>query len=345
MSLKDDEKLIFFEGLGEAVSSGIPFVDAVSGFQEDASPRLKVVLNTLKADVENGKTIYESLIKYPQVFDGVTLSLINSGEESGNLDVAFETIAKNLAEEVTFKNKVKNALTYPLLLGVVFVVMVTFIMVYAVPKFKYVFSRMSAEIPLPTKVVFFVSDAIINYYLYIIASVVLLTVLITFLLKKFRNQFLQLVFSLPLLSTLYNYLDIYRFSKTLALLINSGIPLTQSLELCQTTVFKTANVKRLKDLTAHCLTGKEMALFFKADKKFLPQTMINLIEFGEKSGSLEKSFQKISTYTQTRVQTTLDRISVLLEPITITAMGLTVGGVMMSIIAPIYQLIGNINAR
>lgn len=345
MTLKDDEKLVFFEGLSNLLSSGIPIIEAISGFEEDSSKKLRVILVSLRENLQRGKTIHESLALYPQIFDGVTLSLIQAGEESGSLDAVFETITKNLAEDISFKNKIKNALVYPAVLFVVFLIMLVFIMIYAVPKFKYVFSRLSAQIPAPTRVIFFISDAILNYYPYILVGIVAILLTLWLLIKKFKAQLHQVIAVLPIVTNLYNYLDIYRFSKTLSLLITAGIPITNALELCRTTVFKKSNIKRLTQLTTHAETGRDISLFLNSQKGFMPKTMINLVEFGEKSGTLDKSFSKISNLAQLKVQTALDRIAVLMEPLVITIMGVTVGGVMMSIIAPIYQLIGNLNVR
>lgn len=345
MTLRDEEKLVFFEGMYDLMSSGIPITEALSGFEEDAPKKLRLILKQLRENIQNGKTMHESLALYPQIFDEVTLTLVETGEQSGNMDTIFESISKNLSENIAFKTKIKNALVYPAVLSFIFVVMLVFIMVYAVPKFKYVFSKLTTEIPLPTKVVFAVSDTILKYHVFLGAGVVALVLFVIYLLKRYRREVTQFMAILPVTGSLYNNMDIYRFTKTMSLLIASGIPITTALGLCKKTVYKNVNLRRLREMYDYAESGKEISGYLNTQKGLMPKTMINLIEFGEKSGSLDRSFSKIASTAQIKVQSSLDRIAVLMEPLIISFMGVVVGAVMMSIIAPIYQLIGNINAR
>ena len=163
-----------------------------------------------------------------------------------------------------------------------------------------------------------------------------------FFYREKKKTVLHLLFMLPLVSTLAKQIDLTRFSRSLYLLLNAGIPITASLELAQEVVLK----KEVANAIGHCkdvvLAGSEFSDGLKAAKNIFPNIMIKITEAGEKSGSLDKSMQDVSEYLDYQVENTLKTLTTLLEPIMLLFVGILVGGMMMSIIAPIYGLIGQV---
>lgn len=344
-TLSNSEKIELVSNLGTMFSAGIPILETVESLLEDAKGGSKKILETMRADLTQGQHVSYTFAKFPNVFNKVTVNIIKASEEAGTLDVILIDLKENIKKDIEFSDKVKGAFIYPLFIMAVFALVLLVILLFVVPRISQVFSRLKVELPLPTKILIFLSDSLIHYTIPVVASVILTSLGIFFLYKTRRRMFINILFSLPLISGLARSIDLTRFSRSLFLLLNSGIPITSALELCEDVVMKKDVGRAITHAKETVLSGKRLSEGFKDVKKVIPSIVIKITEAGERSGSLDKSMQDISEYLDYQVSKALRTITTLMEPLLLVFVGLLVGGMMLAIIAPIYGLIGQVGGR
>lgn len=345
LSLSANEKIGLISNLSTMLSAGIPILETVDSLLEDAKGNQKKILETLREDIMQGKHVYFSFAKFPNVFDSVTTNIIKASEEAGTLDVTLKDLKETIKKEVEFSDKIRSALVYPIVIMIVFMLVLLLILIVVIPKISLVFSRLKVELPLPTKIMIFTSDLLIHNTLIFVGSIAAIVFGIVFLYKSNKRFLLGMLFSLPLVSQLAKEIDLTRFSRSLYLLLTSGIPITTALELTQDVVMKKEISKIITNSRDQILAGKKFSDGLKTKKHIVPGIMIKIIEAGERSGSLDKSMQEISDFLDYQVSKTLKTVTTLMEPIMLVFVGILVGGMMLAIIAPIYGLIGQIGSR
>ncbi|MBP6098409.1 MAG: type II secretion system F family protein [Candidatus Levybacteria bacterium] len=343
--LSTNEKIGFVKNLHTMLSAGIPILEVIDSLLEDSKGGTKAVLLALKEDLSQGKHMYYSFDKFPKIFDKVTVSIIKTAEESGTLDVALKDMTENIKKDAEFRDKVKGAMLYPLVIMVVFIIVFFVLLVVVIPKISEVFERLHVVLPLPTKILIFISHLLLDYTIPFIIIVISLIVGVFIFYKMKREIFVKFLFALPLISKLAVQIDLTKFSRSMYLLLNAGITINDSLTLCQEVVAKNSVKKTIIHAKETVLAGKKMSLAFKSHKSTIPVIMIKIIEAGEKSGTLDKSMQDISEYLDYQVSKTLKTVTTLMEPLMLVVVSVLIGGMMMAIIAPIYGLIGQVGNR
>ena len=345
ISISSNEKIALVSNLSTMIDAGIPILESIDSLLEGSKGGLKKILETLREDVTQGKRIYSSFSKFPKVFNKVTVNIIKASEESGTLDVALKDLKEIISKETEFSDKIRSALIYPTVILCVFIAVLLVILTFVIPKISIVFSRLKANLPLPTKILIYISNLILHYTLPTVLALVIGIITIVFLYKRNKKFFLNIFLSFPVISTLAKEIDLTRFSRSLYLLLNAGIPITSALALTEDVVVKKEIIKVIAHSKEVVSSGKKLSEALKDHKKNIPIIMIKLIEAGEKSGSLEKSMLDISTYFDYQVAKMLVAATILLEPIVLVLTGVLIGGMMLSIIAPIYGLIGQVGSR
>jgi len=342
--LSPAEKLTLISNLASMLSAGIPLLEVIDSLLEEAKGGQKKVLVTLRADVKEGQKLATTLDKFPESFDPVTVNLIKAAEEAGTLDQTLHQLVESIEKEIEFSDKVKAALVYPVLIVVVFIAVVLFILVFAVPKFSDTFARLNIDLPLPTKILFLASSVLLKYPIYIGLGAGLLLIGFYLIFTQKSKFFMNVLFSLPILSKLARSIDLTRFARSLSLLLSSGIPIVEALELCRNVVYKKEVEEAIIKAKESVVEGKRLAVGLSQVKGIIPSMMIRIIESGEKSGSLEKSMADIAKYFDNRVTSNVKNITTLLEPALLIIIALVVGLTYLAIIAPIYQLLSQIKS-
>jgi len=345
ISIPTAEKLAMMSNFSTMLSAGISILEAIDSLLEDAKGNQKKILQTLREDLMQGKRVFESFARFPNVFDKVTVSIIKAAEESGTLDTTLKDLKDNIKKETEFTDKVKSALTYPIVIFVVFLGVLLTILIVVIPKISTVFTRLKIDLPLPTRIMIFISNIMIQYTVPFLIGLVLLGVLFYFIYKTKKRLILSLVFSLPLVSELVKQIDLVRFTRSLNYLLSSGIPIVSALELSEEVVLRKDLALVIRNSKEMIISGKKLSEGLKTSKGKVPSIMIKIIEAGEKSGTLDRSLKDISEYMDYQVSNTLHTLTTLLEPIMLVFVGLMVGGMMLAIIGPIYNLIGQVGKR
>lgn len=342
-TLSNSDKIALISNLHTMLASGIPILETVESLLEDSKGGSKKLLQTMHQDLSQGQHMYVTWEKFPKMFDKVTVSIIKSAEESGTLDTTLDDLKTNIKKDMEFNDKVRSALIYPVFIFFVFIIVMIVILVVVIPKISTVFSQLNVTLPLPTKIMIFLSNALLNYTVPIVAVFLILSAGLFYLYKQYKRFFVQAFTSLPLVSLLTEQIDLTRFTRSLYLLLTAGLPITVALELTQDVVIKDNIANAIKHAKNYVFSGKKLSDGFKDNKKVIPPIMIKIIEAGERSGALDKSMLDVSEFMDYQVSNSLKTVTALIEPIMIVGVGILIGGMMMAIIAPIYQLIGQIS--
>jgi len=345
ITLKTSEKIELVSNLATMLTAGIPILDAVNSILEDTKGSQRKILETLKADLIQGKQIYTSFAKFPRCFDKVTVNLIRAAEEAGNLEVTLKDLRDHIQADAEFTDKIRFALIYPGLIVCLFFGLLLVMLIYVIPRLTEVFVRLKVPLPLPTKILMYMSDILLKHTFYLIAGLAIFGFLFYLLFKSQKRLVMEFVYRLPVVSTLIRQIDLARFSRSLYLLLSSGLPITTALELSQDVVLRAQTSNIIKKSREMIMAGKKFSDGLRAGKKVIPSLMIKLIEAGEKSGQLEQSMHDISNTLDYQVSNTLKAFTALMEPVMLIIVSLSVGGMMISIIAPIYSIISQVGGR
>lgn len=345
IKLKGTEKLELVGSFATMISSGISILEVVRSLSEDTHGGQKIILEEMANDLSQGKRIYVTFAKFPRVFDHVSVNVIRASEEAGTLDVALADLRKTLQKDMEFNDKVRSALMYPTFIIVVFLGILGLILTFVVPKISTVFLQLNVPLPLPTRIMILMSDIVVKHTLWFIGGFVLIGAVIYYLLTYKRREFFEIFYRLPLISTLVMQIDVTNFARNLSVLLTSGLPITQSLDLVSEVVVRRRMAKLLATTKGMVLAGRHLSEGFRSDKTALPSIVIKLVEAGEKTGSLDRALQEIAEYFDYKVTYTLKSLTSLLEPVMLVAVGIVVGGMMLAIIAPVYGLISQIGGK
>lgn len=341
LTLQNSEKLGLLSNLSTMVNAGLTLAEAVSSLLEDSTGNLKLVLTGIEADITQGKPLHTALSRYPKVFDSVTVAIIKASEESGTIDVVLKDVKNTIKKDMEFGDKIRSALTYPMVILVVFFGVLLLLITFVIPKISEVFLRLRVDLPLPTRILIGLSNLVLNYTVptLLVAGGVILFLL--FLYRKKRAFVINILLNLPYVSSIARQIDLTRFSRSMYLLLVSAIPLYSALELTQAVAMKREIREAIIRAREYVGGGKRLTDGLRGQKS-IPSLMIKIIEVGERSGSLDKSMEDLSEYFDYQVTTTLQYLMTLLEPVILVLVGVVVGGMMMAIIAPIYNLIGQV---
>lgn len=344
ITLSSSEKISLISNLSTMLAAGIPILDAVNSISDDAKGNQKKILQALSSDLSQGKAVNTSFAKFPKVFDKVMVNIIKASEEAGTLDITLKDLKESIKRQNEFNDKVRSSLIYPVFIIFVFFLVLLVNLVFVIPKVATVFKNLRIPLPLPTRILIFTSDLLLkNTIPFIIGAVVFVLICYLIFVRK-RNFVLNMLFSLPLISELVKLIDLTRFTRSLHLLLSSGLPIVEALDLTKDVVARNKTEKIIENSRQMVITGKPFSSGLRTGKGYIPGIMIKLVEAGEKTGSLDKSLQDISEYFDYQVSQTLATLTTLLEPIMLVFVGIVVGGMMLSIIAPIYGLISQIGS-
>jgi type II secretory pathway component PulF len=326
------------------LGAGIPILEVVVSLLEDAKGNQKKILTAMKQDLGQGQHLHYTFSRFPRVFDKVTVNIIKASEEAGTLDDALADMKQNILKDREFNDRIRGAMIYPMFIMGVFVVVMIVILVVVVPRISTVFTRMKVELPLPTQVMFFLSNILLGYTIQVIGASIALLAGLMYSFKRYKIYYIRALISLPLISGLARQIDLTRFARSLYLLLNAGVPITTALELAQEVVIKREIYNAIKHSRAMVQGGKKLSEGLKDHKGVLPSIMIKIIEAGERSGTLSHSMEDITEYLDYEVSSTLKTVTAMMEPLLLVIVGVLIGGMMVSIIAPMYGLISQVGA-
>ncbi|MBX3177641.1 MAG: type II secretion system F family protein [Candidatus Hydrogenedentes bacterium] len=340
--VKTAELLVFTRQLSTIVSAGLPLMqglDILADQTED--PNFGAVIDAIAQDVESGETFSDALRKYPRAFPDLYVSMVRSGEASGDLDGVLLQLADYLEASEELKRRIKSAMTYPVVAFSMIVLIASGLIIFVVPQFATIFEQMGGTLPAPTRILIAISDFLRTWYA--IPTMVAVALAIHFSLKAYaqtetgRYNLDKARLRVPVFGMLWRKVAISRFTRTLSTLTRSGVAILQALEITERTAGNEVFARAVREAADSVRNGDTLADPLMRSEVF-PSMVTRMIGVGEKTGALEIMLQKISDFYDAEVKALVDSLTSLIEPILIGLMGLVVGGIVIALFMPILML-------
>ncbi|GKT07848.1 type II secretion system F family protein [Desulforhabdus sp. TSK] len=338
--VKERELVIFVRQFATMIDAGLPLVQCLEILHEQQeNTTFRRILRAIKKDVEEGSTLSEALKKHPKVFDILFVNLVTAGEMGGILDVILNRLAAYIEKISNLKKKVKGAMTYPGIVVTVAVVVVAVILIYVIPIFAGLFRDAGSTLPPLTLFVISISEFAQSYFHWILLGLILLVIAIGRIRKteKGRDATDRLLLRLPVFGILLRKVAVARFSRTLGTMLSSGVPILDGLDIVAASAGNTVIEKALREVRAGIAEGLPIADPLQETKVF-PPMVTHMIAVGEATGALDKMLSKIADFYDDEVDVAVDALTSLLEPLLIVFLGVTVGGLLVAMYLPIFQL-------
>src|SRR3989338_3433340 len=338
--VKITDVAIMTRQMATLVKANIPIVEALNAIADQVeNERLKLIMTDIKEQVNEGSSLAQALGKYPEVFSNIYINMVKAGETAGTLDTVLLRLAEFTESSVKLKNKIVGSMTYPLVMVVVGVVIITGLFVFVIPKITQIFADMERSLPLLTVIVIKISDTIRTQWYLVIGGFAFVFYTGKKILnsEKGKQKFDALILKAPIFGKLVRMISVSRFTRTLSTLLHGGVPLLQAMDIVKNVidnhVIRSALVKARENIQE----GQSLAAPLKESGEF-PAIVTHMITIGEKTGELETMLNTISDAYDNEVDTTITSLTQLLEPLMIVFMGAAVGIIVMAILLPILDL-------
>jgi type IV pilus assembly protein PilC len=324
------------------IDAGLPLVQCLEILYSQQDNRtFKQILKNIKEDVEEGSTFADALKQHPDVFDDLFVNLVSAGEIGGILDIILNRLAAYIEKASKLKKKVKGAMTYPIVVMVIAVLVVAVILIFVIPVFQSMFADFGKALPAPTQVVVAISDFVTSYILYIIVGVVVLIFAFRRFYKTERGRALvdDLVLKAPVFGMLLRKVAVAKFTRTLGTMISSGVPILDSLDIVAATAGNKTIEEAIRETRQSISEGRTIAEPL-ADSEVFPSMVVQMISVGEATGALDTMLGKIADFYDDEVDAAVDALTAMLEPFMMVFLGGTIGGLVISMYLPIFQMAG-----
>jgi type IV pilus assembly protein PilC len=342
--VKEKEIAVFTRQFATMIDAGLPLVQCLDILaSQQVNKTFKKVLLKVKEDVEGGSTFADALSKHPKVFDQLYTSLVAAGEVGGILDTILNRLSLYIEKAIRLKAKVKGAMVYPSVIITVAVGVLAIILVFVIPTFSKMFAEVGQALPAPTQLVINLSNFVTNNILYGIIGIIILIIgfRVVYRAEKGRAIFDNLVLKIPVIGDLIKKVSVARFSRTLGTLVSSGVPILDGLDIVAKISGNKTVESALKKTKESVSEGKTLAEPLKETKVF-PPMVVQMIGVGEATGAMDTMLSKIADFYDEEVDTAVDALTSLLEPLLMVFLGVTIGGLVIAMYLPIFKIAGAI---
>ncbi len=341
--VKQKEVVIFSRQFSTMISAGLPLIQCLDILAaQEQNKAFSRVIRTIKEDIEGGSTLSDALRKHPRVFDDLFINMIAAGEAGGILDTILNHLATYLEKAMKLKRKVRGAMTYPAVVLGMSIIIVTLLLVKVVPVFQNIFAGMGRELPFVTQALITISSFMTDNSLYLVGAIIVIVVLLARFYRTDKGRYLfdRFILKPPVIGPLMRKVAIAKFTRTLSTLISSGVPILDGLEIVSRTAGNKIVEKALMETRKNISEGKTIAEPLAATTVF-PPMVVQMIAVGEATGSLDSMLSKIADFYDDEVEVAVAAMTSLLEPMLMVFLGGVVGGIIVAMYLPIFQL-GNI---
>ncbi|MBI5905251.1 MAG: type II secretion system F family protein [Deltaproteobacteria bacterium] len=342
--ISQKELAIFTRQFATMIDAGLPLVQCLDilGAQQE-NPSFKKVIVRVKEDVESGSTFADALGKHPKVFDALFVNLVAAGEVGGILDTILSRLAEHIEKAMKLAKKIKGAMVYPSTIVAVAVVVTVVLLLYVIPIFAKMFADFGQALPAPTQIVLRLSDITRKYFFVFIAVVFLIGAAFKWYVRQEsgRRNVDRLLLRLPVVGSLLQRIAVARFSRTLGTMVSSGVPILESMDI----VAKTAGNKIIEDAIfkarGSISEGKTIAEPL-AESNVFPPMVTQMVAVGEATGALDAMLNKIADFYDEEVDSAVEALTSLLEPMLMVFLGVVIGGLVIAMYLPVFKLAGTI---
>jgi type II secretory pathway component PulF len=345
-TLKD--QVSFAKRLSFLMGAGITLVEGLSMLKEQGKSRgQKKVLSSVLNDIMAGQSLSRSFGRFPKTFGDFTISIVKVGENSGTLSTSLTYLAEELKKKQILRRKMISAFIYPALITAATLGITAFLMLYLFPKIMPVFASLHTTLPLSTRVVMAVSVFFQHWWLQSFMFVILTAVVVIVLMKRsrfFHERVDTLLLGLPVVGSVMQYYNIANGTRTLGLLLKSGLRLSEGIAITAETTKNLVYKRRWTELAEVVNRGERMSAYFAKHRAVFPDMIGHMVAVGERSGSLSETLTYLSDLYEHEVDEFTKNLSTLIEPALMIVMGVVVGFIAISIITPIYGITQNLHS-
>ena len=332
---------IFSRQLATMMSSGVPLVQAFEIIGRGHEKKgVQDLLLAIKADIEGGSSLTDSLARHPLYFDDLYVNLVGAGEHAGILDNVLDKIATYKEKTESIKGKIKKALFYPTAVLVVAFLITAILLIYVVPEFAKLFSGFGADLPAMTKFVMKLSDIFQKFWWLIFGSIggaIYGILQAKKRSRKFNESMDRIMLKVPIIGTILTKAAIARYSRTLATMFAAGVPLVEAMVSVAGAVGNVVYGEAVRKMRDEVATGTQLNVAMSKTKLF-PNMVVQMTAIGEEAGSLDSMLSKVADFYEEEVDNMVDSLSSLLEPFIMVILGTLVGGLVVAMYMPIFQM-------
>ncbi len=338
--IKSDDLVIFSRQLATMIDAGIPLVQSLGILEEQIENKIfKNIILMMRQDIEEGTSFCNALAKHPNVFSELFINMVRAGEASGMLDEVLDRLATYLEKSASLNRKIRSSLVYPAAVITMAILITSLLLLKVVPTFKKIFEILGGQLPLPTRILIWISDLFSRLFILVVGFLFVFS----FLFKKYintekgRRNFDDKKLKTPVLGPLFRKVAIAKFSRTFSTLVKSGVTILNALDI----VAKTSGNKVIEETVMGCRlsvrSGEPIAKPLGKGGIF-PPMVCRMISVGEQTGQLEKMLLKIADFYDEQVDAAVSALTSMIEPIVILFLGIIIGGVVISLFLPIFKI-------
>jgi type IV pilus assembly protein PilC len=332
--------VVFTRQFSTMIDAGLPLVQGLTILSEQTENKtFQNVLKKVTKDVEGGSSLAEALKKHPKVFDALFVNLVAAGEVGGILDTILQRLAAYIEKAEKLKSRIKSAMTYPIIVVAIAILVITVILIFVIPVFQEMFESFGSALPAPTQLVVDMSEFVKGNIHYLIGALILFV----FAFKKYRNtasgrrQTDSLVLKLPIFGDLLKKVAVARFTRTLGTMISSGVPILDALEIVAKTAGNVILEEVILDVRSSIAEGQTIAEPL-SETDIFPRMVVQMISVGEATGALDAMLNKIADFYDDEVDAAVETLTSMLEPLLMLFLGGSIGGLVVAMYLPIFQM-------
>ncbi len=334
--------VVFARQFATMINAGLPLIqclDILEAQQENKT--FKRILKDVRESVEGGSTLSDALAKYPKIFDELFVNMVAAGETGGVLDTILNRLSEYMEKIMRLKKQVKSAMTYPIIVLIVAVLVITVILVFVIPVFEKMFADFGAALPVPTQIVVNVSRFAKGHILQIVAAIVVFFFLFRRFYRTQKGRALvdKWLLRVPVFGPLLRKVAVAKFSRVLGTMVSSGVPILNALDITAKTSGNRTIEAAIYEVRSAISEGRTMADPL-AESGVFPSMVCQMVGVGETTGALDAMLGKIADYYDDEVDAAVSALTSMIEPIMIVFLGVTIGGLVISMYLPIFQLAG-----
>ncbi|MCC7356275.1 MAG: type II secretion system F family protein [Candidatus Doudnabacteria bacterium] len=335
------EKIIFFRNLSVMVHAGVSVLYALESLQQQVTKSaVREALQQVSEDIKNGQRLSVAFSRHSRLFPSIVFETIGVGESTGGLGQALERIAINIEYSYELRRKVWGALTYPFIVLIVLIIVVTGLVWFVLPKLSQLYSDLNATLPLFTRILLNSAQFLREFWWIIIVGMGLMMIFakLCYKNKVLRYKMHQVFLRVPIFGQLIADITVAQFFRHLETLLASGIPLVHGMQVANRTTNHLVYKNSLDEVRESLLTGLTLSQALKKHPKLFSSQLVLIIEVGERSGKLATSTKHIIQYYERSISNKTQMLSSLLEPVLMIVIGVVIGGLALAVLLPIYQI-------
>lgn len=339
--IKLQDVAIFSRQFATMIDAGLTMLRSLQILEmQTESKALAAVIGQVRQDVENGSSLSQAFAHHPKVFNKLYVAMVRSGESGGVLDEVLLQTASTIEKQVELRRKIRSAMTYPIVVLAIVVLILTAMLVFIVPLFKGFYKSLNGTLPLITRLLISMSDWFVKLFPLIIVAVVVGAILFRrwIATDKGRSHWDVFKLKVPVFGKLVHKSALARFARTFGVLLRSGVPILEALEITKDTAGNTVVSRGLDDVQAGVKIGEPISRPLEAHSVF-PPMVVQMIAVGEESGALDTLLEKIALFYDAEVEATVNALTSLLEPLMILVLGASVGLMVIALYMPMFNVI------